>query len=77
MIARLVTLFPEPDSPTTPSVSPRRSVNERSETAWTTPSRVRKRTVRFRTSRSVAPVLGALRRPSLVYVYLTRGSRNA
>ena len=44
MIARLVTLLPEPDSPTTPSVSPRRSVNERSETAWTTPSRVRKRT---------------------------------
>ena len=29
MIARLVTLLPEPDSPTTPSVSPRRSVNER------------------------------------------------
>ena len=33
MIARLVTLFPDPDSPTTPSVSPRRTVNERFETA--------------------------------------------
>ena len=28
MIARFVTLLPEPDSPTTPSVSPRESVNE-------------------------------------------------
>ena len=53
MIARLVTLLPDPDSPTMPSVSPRRTLNERSVTAWTTPSRVRKRTVRFRTSRSV------------------------
>jgi hypothetical protein len=53
MIARLVTLLPDPDSPTTPRVSPRRRVNERFETAWTTPSRVLKRTVRLRTSRSI------------------------
>ena len=52
MIARLVTLFPDPDSPTTPSVSPRRSVNERFETAWTTPSRVLNLTDRSRTSSS-------------------------
>ena len=37
-MARLVTLLPEPDSPTMPSVSPRRSVNERPETALTMPS---------------------------------------
>src|SRR5580704_6156607 len=55
MIARLVTLFPDPDSPTTPSVSPRRSVNERLETAWTIPSRVLNRTERSRTSSRVEP----------------------
>ena len=40
MIARLETLLPEPDSPTTPSVSPRRSENDNSDTAWTIPSRL-------------------------------------
>src|SRR5438093_8475268 len=53
MTARLVTLLPEPDSPTTPSVSPRRRVKESSETARTIPSRVRKRTERSRTSRRI------------------------
>ena len=53
MIARLETLLPEPDSPTTPSVSPRDRVKLTSETAWTTPSAVGKRTVRPRTSSSV------------------------
>ena len=42
MIARFETLFPEPDSPTTPSVSPRESVNVTSLTACTTPSEVGK-----------------------------------
>ena len=58
MIARFETLLPEPDSPTMPSVSPRRSVNETSLTAWTTPSRVGKRTVRLRTSSRAAVVCG-------------------
>ncbi len=52
MIARFETLFPEPDSPTIPRVSPRESVNETSLTAWTTPSDVGNLTVRSRTSRS-------------------------
>ena len=52
MIARFETLLPEPDSPTTPSVSPRDRVKLTSETAWTTPSAVGKRTVSPRTSRS-------------------------
>ena len=37
MIDRLVTDLPEPDSPTTASVSPAFSVNETSSTALTTP----------------------------------------
>ena len=57
MIARFETLLPEPDSPTTPSVSPRRSENVTSETAWTTPSDVGKRTVSPRTSSSVPSAL--------------------
>ena len=40
MIVRQVTLFPEPDSPTMPSVSPRSRVNETPSTALTTPSSV-------------------------------------
>ena len=52
MIARFETLFPEPDSPTTPSVSPRESEKDTSVTAWTTPSGVGKRTVSPRTSSS-------------------------
>ena len=70
MIARFETLLPEPDSPTTPSVSPRRSENETSETACTTPSGVGKRTVRSRTSSRTS---AARRR----HAYLTRGSMNA
>ena len=37
MSARPVVLLPQPDSPTRPSVSPRRMVNEMSSTARTTP----------------------------------------
>ena len=72
MIARLVTLLPEPDSPTTPSVSPRRSVNERSETACTTPSRVRKRTVEVADVEERSGRVDGAR-----HAYLTRGSRKA
>ena len=56
-IARLVTLLPEPDSPTMPSVSPRSSVNERPDTALTIPSSVGNCTTRSRTSRSSSPVI--------------------
>ncbi len=42
MIARLVTLFPEPDSPTTPSVCPLSTENDTPSTARTTPSSVLK-----------------------------------
>src|SRR5436190_2619764 len=48
---RNVTLFPEPDSPTTPSVSPRSSWKLTPETALTIPSSVRKRVCRSVTSR--------------------------
>ena len=42
MIDRLVTDLPEPDSPTTASVSPASSANETSSTALTTPASVKK-----------------------------------
>src|SRR3954453_20700969 len=41
MSVRHVTLLPEPLSPTTPRISPRRNVNETSSTARTTPPSVR------------------------------------
>src|ERR1700750_2812155 len=47
-----VTLLPEPDSPTMPSTSPARTVNETPSTARISPSSVRKDTRRSRTSRS-------------------------
>ena len=53
MIARLVTLLPQPDSPTRPRRSPRSSSNEMPLTAWISPSCVRNRTSRsFTSSRS-------------------------
>ena len=48
----IVTLFPEPDSPTTPSVCPGRTANETPSTALTVPSSVLKYVRRSRTSRS-------------------------
>src|SRR5215831_19081217 len=48
----IVTLLPDPDSPTMPSVSPSDTVNETPSTALTTPSSVRKLTLRLRTSSS-------------------------
>src|SRR5215472_19138680 len=56
MISRMtdiiVTLLPEPDSPTMPRVSPTETVNDTPSTALTTPSSVRKLTRRSRTSSS-------------------------
>src|SRR5215831_11657914 len=46
------TLLPEPDSPTMPSTSPSSTVKDRPSTAVTVPRRLRKRTVRSRTSRN-------------------------
>src|SRR2546421_8619626 len=53
------TLLPEPDSPTTPSVSPEASEKEMPSTALTRPSSVGKCTFRFLTSRrgSATPYL--------------------
>ena len=42
MIVSAVTLLPEPDSPTIPSVSPRAELNETPSTAGTMPSRTLK-----------------------------------
>ena len=50
-----VMLLPEPDSPTTPRVSPRSMRNETFSTARTTPSCVKKRVVSPSTSSSGAP----------------------
>jgi hypothetical protein len=55
----IVTLFPEPDSPTTPRVSPGRTANEMPSTAFTIPSSVLKYVRRSRTSSS-----GSLRAPA-------------
>src|SRR6478672_68000 len=51
MIVRQVTLLPEPDSPTMPSVCPLSTVNETPSTARTTPSSVLKYVFRSLTSR--------------------------
>src|SRR5919109_3025689 len=52
---RNVTLFPEPDSPTTPRVCPRSMVKFTPSTAFTSPSSVGKWTRRSLTSRSGGP----------------------
>ena len=49
-----LTDFPDPDSPTIDSTSPRRRLNETSFTAWTTPCSVRKSTFRWETSRTAS-----------------------
>ena len=46
MIDSILTLFPEPDSPTIPSVSPAAMSYVTPSTAWTTPSSVLNSTVR-------------------------------
>src|SRR5215211_3527597 len=55
MMARLVTLLPEPDSPTMPRVWPGSSEKLTPSTALTTPSSVSKWTRRSRTSSSAMP----------------------
>ena len=49
MIDFAVTLLPEPDSPTMPSVSPGRSVKLTPSTARTTPASVKNQVCRFST----------------------------
>jgi hypothetical protein len=46
MTVSIVTLLPEPDSPTTPSICPAFTFRETPRTACTTPSSVAKSTVR-------------------------------
>src|SRR5712691_11906326 len=60
----IVTLFPEPDSPTMPSTSPWSRVNETPSTARTRPSSVRKETWRSLTSRSSSATASILRGPN-------------
>src|SRR5712691_6811790 len=57
-IAREVTLFPQPDSPTIPSVSPGSMSKVMPLTACTVPRRVQKRTCRSSTERSAALATG-------------------
>ena len=52
-----VTDLPEPDSPTIATTSPGATVNDTPSTAATTPSSVRKRTRRSRTSSSGSAAL--------------------
>src|SRR6266498_4975009 len=54
-----VTLFPHPDSPTMPSVSPAAMSNEMPLTACTVPRRVQKRTCRSSTERRAVLATGA------------------
>src|SRR5438132_9206449 len=51
MIDIAVTLLPQPDSPTSATASPRRTLNETLSTACTAPSAVKKEVRRFFTSR--------------------------
>ena len=51
MIEKPVTDFPDPDSPTSPRIWPRLTLNDTSFTAFTTPARVKKCVWRLRTSR--------------------------
>src|SRR5437763_2728960 len=56
----MVTLLPEPDSPTMPSVSPSDRMSDTPSTALTRPSSVRKETLRSRTSSSGSAVMAAV-----------------
>ena len=59
MIASAVTLLPQPDSPTTASVSPRASVKLTSSSTRATPLRVRNSTPRPSTDSSGNSVIAA------------------
>ena len=66
MIVRQVTLLPEPDSPTMPSVFPFSTENETPSTALTMPSSVRKYVLRSLTSsRAIAEAYASLIRGSI------------
>src|SRR5438552_12884136 len=54
---RPVTVLPEPDSPTMPSTSPRPTSNETPSTAFTTPARVKKWTLRSSTTSTADMIL--------------------
>src|SRR5690348_16509905 len=58
----IVTLLPEPDSPTIPSTSPCARLKETPSTALTTPSSVRNWTLRSLTSSSGSAISASLRR---------------
>src|SRR6266851_4254 len=59
MMAKAVTDFPEPDSPTMPSVSPRDSEKPTRSSARTVPERVRNSTARSSISSSAMSLIGA------------------
>src|SRR5438874_9737544 len=58
-IERVLTLLPEPDSPTIPSVSPGKTSYEMSSTAWTIPSSVLNSTTRSRIDRTGSGTTGS------------------
>src|SRR5438132_13049766 len=63
-IVSALTLFPDPDSPATPSVRPASTSKERPRTAWTRPSDVGKETVRFSTLRRLTMQRYCTERPA-------------
>src|SRR5882757_2724639 len=65
---RLVTDFPDPDSPTMPRVVPRSRSKERPSTALASPSSVENRTCRSRTERNASDPVGAGASSGLVRV---------
>jgi mannose-6-phosphate isomerase-like protein (cupin superfamily) len=71
-IASAVRLFPQPDSPTNPTVSPSPTSSEISRRAWTSPLDVERETLR-----SVDLENWASHRHVRVHWYLTRGSMTA
>ena len=62
MIARAVTDLPDPDSPTSPKVSPRAIEKDTPFTAVRSPRRKRKRTVTSSSSSTASPILRRSRR---------------
>src|SRR3990170_7399425 len=63
VIANAVVVFPQPDSPTRPIVSPLFRVNVTSSTAWTVPFRILKYTFRFSTFSNASPTSSPLPQP--------------
>ena len=69
----VATLFPEPDSPTMPSVRPRSTANEMPRTACTTPSAVLNETARSCTSSRLMPERYSRRRA--IHASISSGRR--